>query len=90
MIMRNLIMKHMLAYLSTDQIKYVIIRIIVEDSSGEYVNIITYILFYIFMNLEIFTCIILFSLRTKIDNIRDYIRLYTKDLFLTLSLYGLD
>ncbi|CAL9126390.1 unnamed protein product [Musa textilis] len=46
---------------------------------------ITYMLFYISMNLGTFACIVLFSLRTKTDNIRDYAGLYTKDPFLALS-----
>ncbi|KAL4358612.1 hypothetical protein AHAS_Ahas09G0304100 [Arachis hypogaea] len=92
MILRNLIaitqtsMKGMLAYLSIGQIRYVIIGIIVGDSNGEYTSMITYMLFYISMNLEIFVCIVLFGLRTGTDNIRDYTGLYTKDPFLPLSL----
>lgn len=76
----------MLACSSIDQIRYVIIEINVENSNNGYTNMITYILFYISMNLEIFTCIILFSLRIGTDNIRNYTRLYTKDLFLNISL----
>nr|VDD65607.1 unnamed protein product [Brassica oleracea] len=48
---------------------------------------ITYMLFYISMNLGTFACIILFGLRTGTDNIRDYAGLYTKDPFwLSLAL----
>lgn len=47
---------------------------------------ITYMLFYISMNLGTFACILSFSLRTGTDNIRDYAGLYTKDPFLALSL----
>ncbi|KAL4270334.1 hypothetical protein AHAS_AhasUnG0101600 [Arachis hypogaea] len=47
---------------------------------------ITYMLFYISMNLGTFACIVLFGLRTGTDNIRDYAGLYTKDPFLALSL----
>ncbi|CAN6440726.1 unnamed protein product [Victoria cruziana] len=47
---------------------------------------ITYMLFYISMNLKTFACIVLFGLRTGTDNIWDYARLYTKDSFLALSL----
>ncbi|KAK4380190.1 hypothetical protein RND71_002052 [Anisodus tanguticus] len=47
---------------------------------------ITYMMFYISMNLGTFACIVLFGLRTGTDNIRDYAGLYIKDLFLALSL----
>nr|YP_009674706.1 NADH-plastoquinone oxidoreductase subunit 2 [Bennettiodendron brevipes]YP_009674721.1 NADH-plastoquinone oxidoreductase subunit 2 [Bennettiodendron brevipes]QDC35257.1 NADH-plastoquinone oxidoreductase subunit 2 [Bennettiodendron brevipes]QDC35270.1 NADH-plastoquinone oxidoreductase subunit 2 [Bennettiodendron brevipes] len=92
MIVGNLIaitqtsMKRMLAYSSIGQIGYVIIGIIVGDSNGGYASMITYMLFYISMNLGTFACIILFGLRTGTDNIRDYAGLYTKDPFLALSL----
>ncbi|KAK8516960.1 hypothetical protein V6N12_032160 [Hibiscus sabdariffa] len=92
MILGNLIaitqtsMKRMLAYSSIGQIGYVIIGIIVGDSNGGYASMITYMLFYISMNLGTFACIVLFGLRTGIDNIRDYAGLYTKDPFLALSL----
>ncbi|KAJ4699981.1 NAD(P)H-quinone oxidoreductase subunit 2, chloroplastic [Melia azedarach] len=92
MILGNLIaitqtsMKRMLAYSSIGQIGYVIIGIIVGDSNGGYASMITYMLFYISMNLGTFACIVLFGLRTGTDNIRDYAGLYTKDPFLALSL----
>ncbi|KAJ8425432.1 hypothetical protein Cgig2_032232 [Carnegiea gigantea] len=92
MILGNLIaitqksMKRMLAYLSIGQIRYVIIGIIVADSNDGYASMITYMLFYISMHLGTFACIRLFGLRTGTDNIRDYAGLYTKDLFLALSL----
>nr|YP_009141390.1 NADH-plastoquinone oxidoreductase subunit 2 [Lathyrus odoratus]AIL55916.1 NADH-plastoquinone oxidoreductase subunit 2 [Lathyrus odoratus] len=92
MILGNLIaitqtsMKRMLAYSSIAQIGYVIIGIIVGDSNGGYASMITYMLFYISMNLGTFACIVLFGLRTGTDNIRDYAGLYTKDPFLALSL----
>nr|VDD65902.1 unnamed protein product [Brassica oleracea] len=92
MILGNLIaitqtsMKRMLAYSSIGQIGYVIIGIIVGDSNGGYASMITYMLFYISMNLGTFACIILFGLRTGTDNIRDYAGLYTKDPFFWLSL----
>nr|WOC91764.1 NADH-plastoquinone oxidoreductase subunit 2 [Utricularia neottioides]WOC91771.1 NADH-plastoquinone oxidoreductase subunit 2 [Utricularia neottioides] len=79
-------MKRMLAYSSIGQIGYVIIGIIVGDSNDGYASMITYMLFYIAMNLGTFACIVLFSLRTGTDNIRDYAVLYTKDPFLALSL----
>nr|YP_010465006.1 NADH-plastoquinone oxidoreductase subunit 2 [Limonium otolepis]YP_010465022.1 NADH-plastoquinone oxidoreductase subunit 2 [Limonium otolepis]QNT09742.1 NADH dehydrogenase subunit 2 [Limonium vulgare]UUL95436.1 NADH-plastoquinone oxidoreductase subunit 2 [Limonium otolepis]UUL95437.1 NADH-plastoquinone oxidoreductase subunit 2 [Limonium otolepis] len=92
MIVGNLIaitqtsMKRMLAYSSIGQIGYVIIGIIVGDSNDGYASMITYMLFYISMNLGTFACIVLFSLRTGTDNIRDYAGLYTKDPPLALSL----
>nr|AGS43961.1 NADH-plastoquinone oxidoreductase subunit 2 [Vicia faba] len=92
MILGNLIaitqtsMKRMLAYSSIGQIGYVIIGIIVGDSNGGYASMITYMLFYISMNIGTFACIVLFGLRTGTDNIRDYAGLYTKDPFLALSL----
>nr|QRF97090.1 NADH-plastoquinone oxidoreductase subunit 2 [Acer pseudosieboldianum]QRF97110.1 NADH-plastoquinone oxidoreductase subunit 2 [Acer pseudosieboldianum] len=79
-------MKRMLAYSSIGQIGYVIIGIIVGDSNGGYASMITYMLFYISMNLGTFACIVSFGLRTGTDNIRDYAGLYTKDPFLALSL----
>ncbi|URD88544.1 NADH-Ubiquinone/plastoquinone (complex I), various chains, partial [Musa troglodytarum] len=91
MILGNLIaitqtsMKRMLAYSSIGQIGYVIIGIIVGDSNDGYASMITYMLFYISMNLGTFACIVLFSLRIGTDNIRDYVGLYTKDPFLALS-----
>uniref|UniRef100_UPI0030E2C520 NADH dehydrogenase subunit 2 n=1 Tax=Hedysarum flavescens TaxID=2710877 RepID=UPI0030E2C520 len=92
MIVGNLIaitqtsMKRMLAYSSIGQIGYVIIGIIVGDLNGGYASMITYMLFYIAMNLGTFACIVSFGLRTGTDNIRDYAGLYTKDPFLALSL----
>nr|YP_010704564.1 NADH dehydrogenase subunit 2 [Danhatchia australis]UKU09062.1 NADH dehydrogenase subunit 2 [Danhatchia australis] len=91
MILGNLIaltqtsMKRMLAYSSIGQIGYVIIEIIVVDSNDGYASMITYMLFYISMNLGTFACIVSFGLRTGTDNIRDYAGLYTKDPFLALS-----
>ncbi|CAB4282394.1 unnamed protein product [Prunus armeniaca] len=67
MILGNLIaitqtsMKRMLAYSSIGQIGYVIIGIIVGDSNGGYASMITYMLFYISMNLGTFACIVLFG-----------------------------
>nr|QWL16368.1 NADH-plastoquinone oxidoreductase subunit 2 [Plantago elongata]QWL16390.1 NADH-plastoquinone oxidoreductase subunit 2 [Plantago elongata]QWL16650.1 NADH-plastoquinone oxidoreductase subunit 2 [Plantago tenuiflora]QWL16672.1 NADH-plastoquinone oxidoreductase subunit 2 [Plantago tenuiflora] len=79
-------MKRMLAYSSIGQIGYVIIGLIVGDSNDGYASMITYMLFYIAMNLGTFACIVLFGLRTGTDNIRDYAGLYRKDPFLALSL----
>nr|YP_010168362.1 NADH-plastoquinone oxidoreductase subunit 2 [Gilliesia graminea]YP_010168376.1 NADH-plastoquinone oxidoreductase subunit 2 [Gilliesia graminea]AEX96312.1 NADH-plastoquinone oxidoreductase subunit 2 [Gilliesia graminea]QRZ01639.1 NADH-plastoquinone oxidoreductase subunit 2 [Gilliesia graminea]QRZ01653.1 NADH-plastoquinone oxidoreductase subunit 2 [Gilliesia graminea] len=91
MILGNLIaitqtsMKRMLAYSSIGQIGYVIIGIIVGDSNDGYASMITYMLFYISMNLGTFARIVSFGLRTGTDNIRDYAGLYMKDPFLALS-----
>ena len=76
----------MLAYLSIGQIEYVIIEIIVGDSNGGYASMITYMLFYIYMNLGTFACIVSFGLCTRTDNIRDYVGLYMKYPFLAFSL----
>nr|YP_010165951.1 NADH-plastoquinone oxidoreductase subunit 2 [Pollia japonica]YP_010165966.1 NADH-plastoquinone oxidoreductase subunit 2 [Pollia japonica]QRV59898.1 NADH-plastoquinone oxidoreductase subunit 2 [Pollia japonica]QRV59913.1 NADH-plastoquinone oxidoreductase subunit 2 [Pollia japonica] len=79
-------MKRMLAYSSIGQIGYVIIGIIAGDSNDGYASMITYMLFYISMNLGTLARIVLFGLRTGTDNLRDYAGLYTKDPFLALSL----
>jgi len=50
----------MLAYSSIGQIGYVIIGIIVGDLNDGYASMITYMLFYISMNLGTFACIVLF------------------------------
>nr|ABR13956.1 NDH-B1 [Thuja plicata] len=92
MILGNLIaitqtsIKRMLAYSSIGQIGYILIGIIGKDSINGYASVITYMLLYIFMNLGTFACIVLFSLRTGTDNIRDYAGLYMKDPFSALSL----
>ncbi|KAL4195391.1 hypothetical protein AMTRI_Chr05g73170 [Amborella trichopoda] len=89
MILGNLIattqtsMKRMLAYSSIGQIGYVIIGRIVGDSNDGYASMITYMLFYIFMNLGTFARIVSFGPRTGADNIWDYAGL--KDPFLALS-----
>ncbi|GMP73870.1 hypothetical protein CsSME_00031470 [Camellia sinensis var. sinensis] len=62
-------MKRMLAYLSIGQIGYVIIGIIVGDSNDGYASMITYMLFYISMNLGTFAYIVLFGLHIETDNI---------------------
>ncbi|PIA29004.1 hypothetical protein AQUCO_06400055v1 [Aquilegia coerulea] len=66
--------------------KHEIIGIIVGDSNDGYASMITYMLFYISMNLGTFACIVSFRLRIGTDNIRYYVVLYTKDPFLALSL----
>uniref|UniRef100_A0AAU6PBM7 NAD(P)H-quinone oxidoreductase subunit 2, chloroplastic n=1 Tax=Pohlia lutescens TaxID=2779719 RepID=A0AAU6PBM7_9BRYO len=91
MILGNLVaitqtsMKRMLAYSSISQIGYLMIGIIVGDFNG-YTSMIVYLLFYIFMNLGTFACILLFGLRTGTDNIRDYSGLILKDPLLAFSL----
>lgn len=90
MILGNLVaitqtsMKRMLAYSSISQIGYLMIGIIIGDFNG-YTSMIVYLLFYIFMNLGTFACIILFGSRTGTDNIRDYSGLILKDPLLTFS-----
>nr|YP_010589330.1 NADH dehydrogenase subunit B [Isoetes wormaldii]WAB48157.1 NADH dehydrogenase subunit B [Isoetes wormaldii] len=90
MILGNLIainqtsMKRMLAYSPISQIGYLMIGIIAGNSNG-YASMLTYTLFYIFMSLGTFACIILFGSRTGTDNIRDYAGLYIKDPLLALS-----
>ena len=90
MILGNLVaitqtsMKRMLAYSSISQIGYLMIGIITGEFNG-YASMIVYLLFYIFMNLGAFACIILFGLRTGTDNIRDYSGLILKDPLLTFS-----
>nr|QYB18653.1 NAD(P)H-quinone oxidoreductase subunit 2 [Conocephalum conicum]QYB18740.1 NAD(P)H-quinone oxidoreductase subunit 2 [Conocephalum conicum] len=91
MILGNLVaitqtsMKRMLAYSSISQIGYILIGLILNDLKG-YTSMTIYVFFYIFMNLGTFASIILFSLRTGTDNIRDYAGLYIKDPLLSVSL----
>ncbi|KAG6540427.1 hypothetical protein Mapa_018331 [Marchantia paleacea] len=91
MILGNLVaitqtsMKRMLAYSSISQIGYILIGLITGDLKG-YASMTIYVFFYIFMNLGTFACIILYSLRTGTDNIRDYAGLYIKDPLLSFSL----
>ena len=58
---------------------------IVGDLNDGNASIITYMMFYISMNLGTFARIVSFSLRIGTDNIQDYAGLYTKDPFLALS-----
>jgi NAD(P)H-quinone oxidoreductase subunit 2 len=76
--------KCMLKYSSISQIGYLMIEIIAGNHNG-YVGMLIYLLFYIFTSLGTFACIILFSLHTRMDNIRDYGRLFIKDPLLTIS-----
>nr|YP_009668454.1 NdhB [Heteroscyphus argutus]QCW59230.1 NdhB [Heteroscyphus argutus] len=91
MILGNLVaitqtsIKRMLAYSSISQIGYILIGLITNNLNG-YSSMIIYTFFYIFMNLGTFACVILFSLRTGTDNIRDYEGLYRKDPLLSISL----
>nr|YP_010188674.1 NdhB [Entosthodon attenuatus]QZJ47477.1 NdhB [Entosthodon attenuatus] len=91
MILGNLVaitqtsMKRMLAYSSISQIGYLMIGLVTGNFDG-YTSMIVYLLFYIFMNLGTFACIILFGLRAGTDNIRDYSGLILKDPLLTFSL----
>ena len=91
MILGNLVaitqtnIKRMLAYSSISQVGYIMIGLITNNLDG-YNSMMIYTLFYIFMNLGTFACIILFSLRTGTDNIRDYEGLYKKDPLLSISL----
>ncbi|KAF6142211.1 hypothetical protein GIB67_037129 [Kingdonia uniflora] len=66
--------------------KHAIIGIIIGDSNDGYASMITYMMFYILMNLGTFAWIVSFGLRTGTDNIQDYKRLYMKDPFLAISL----
>lgn len=77
--------KRMLAYSSISQIGYIIIGLVANNING-YASMIIYTFFYIFMNLGTFACVILFSLRTGTDNIRDYEGLYIRDPLLSISL----
>lgn len=92
MILGNLIaitqtsMKRMLAYPPFESPTIIPIITYPICPMDEYASMITYMLFYISMNLGTFACIVLFGLRTGTDNIRDYAGLYTKDPFLALSL----
>nr|YP_010933163.1 subunit 2 of NADH-plastoquinone oxidoreductase [Nitella hyalina]WKT08412.1 subunit 2 of NADH-plastoquinone oxidoreductase [Nitella hyalina] len=78
-------MKRMLAYSSISQAGYLLIGIAVGKENG-YASLLVYIMFYLFMNLGAFFCIILFGLRTGTDQIRDYTGLWTKDPWLAASL----
>jgi NADH:ubiquinone oxidoreductase subunit 2 (subunit N) len=75
----------MLAYSSTSQIGYLMIGIIAGDHNG-YASMMIYLLFYIFTNLGTFVWIILCSLHTWTDNIRDYGGLFIEYPLLTFFL----
>nr|QXT44748.1 NADH-plastoquinone oxidoreductase subunit 2 [Nitellopsis obtusa] len=71
-------MKRMLTYSSISQAGYLLIGIVVGKENG-YASLLVYMIFYLFMNIGAFSCIILFGLRTGTDQIRDYTGLYKKD-----------
>ncbi|KAL2903956.1 NAD(P)H-quinone oxidoreductase subunit 2 chloroplastic, partial [Bienertia sinuspersici] len=79
-------MKCMLACSPIGQIGYIIIGIIVRDSNDGYASMVTYMFFYISMNLRTFACIVLFGLCTKMITFEIIQGLYTKDTFLVISL----
>lgn len=91
MIVGNLIaltqtnIKRLLAYSSISQAGYLMIAIIYGPSLG-YTPTIIYLLIYIFMNIGAFGSIILLTLKTGTDQIRDFKGLYFKDPILTISL----
>ncbi|MFO8041443.1 MAG: NAD(P)H-quinone oxidoreductase subunit N [Sodalinema sp.] len=78
-------MKRMLAYSSIAQAGFVTIGLLAGTDAG-YASMMFYLMVYLFMNLGAFTCVILFSLRTRSDRISDYAGLYHKDPLLTLGL----
>ncbi|GFP97635.1 NAD(P)H-quinone oxidoreductase subunit 2 b chloroplastic [Phtheirospermum japonicum] len=71
-------MKHMLVYSFIGQIGYVIIRIIVGDSNDGYASMITYMLFYISMNVWMtgrLYSLVLIELLTSILSIHYYLKI---------------
>lgn len=78
-------MKRILTYSSIAQAGYLLIGIIAGRNDG-YASLLVYMIFYLFMNIGAFSCIILFGLRTGTDQIRDYTGLYTKDPWLASCL----
>lgn len=83
--MTQVSIKRMLAYSSISQAGYLMIGIIAAGNEG-YASVLVYVFMYIFMNLGAFGCVILFSLRTGTDQIRDYSGLYLKDPWLATCL----
>jgi NAD(P)H-quinone oxidoreductase subunit 2 len=77
--------KRLLAYSSISQAGYLMIAIIYGPSIG-YVPTIIYLFIYIFMNIGAFGSIILLTLKTGTDQIRDFKGLYFKDPILTICL----
>ena len=78
-------MKRMLAYSSIGQAGFVMIGLVCGTEDG-FAAMVLYMAAYLFMNLGVFACIILFSIRTGSDQISDYAGLYQKDPLITLGL----
>lgn len=78
-------LKRMLGYSSIAQIGFLLIGIFVNNPTG-YVSSLTYLYFYLFMNLGAFACIILLGSNIGSDSINDYVGLFTKNPILALSL----
>ena len=78
-------LKRMLGYSSIGQAGFLLIGLITGYGDG-YASMLTYIFFYIFMNLGAFAGIILFGLRTGTDQLKDYAGLYKKDPILAIGI----
>lgn len=78
-------MKRMLGYSSIAQIGFILIGILANTPSG-YASTLSYLYFYIFMNLGAFACVILLSLKIGSDQINDYIGLLQKEPLLATGL----
>ena len=78
-------MKRMLAYSSIGQSGFVMIGLVCGTEDG-FAAMVLYMAAYLFMNLGAFACVILFSIRTGSDQIKDYAGLYQKDPLITLGL----
>ena len=78
-------MKRMLAYSSIGQAGFVMIGLVCGTEDG-FAAMVLYMAAYLFMNLGAFACVILFSIRTGSDQIKDYAGLYQKDPLITLGL----
>lgn len=77
--------KRMLGYSSIAQIGFILIGILANTPSG-YASTLSYLYFYIFMNLGAFACVILLSLKIGSDQINDYTGLLQKEPLLASSL----
>nr|NP_038404.1 NADH dehydrogenase subunit 2 [Mesostigma viride]Q9MUQ6.1 RecName: Full=NAD(P)H-quinone oxidoreductase subunit 2, chloroplastic; AltName: Full=NAD(P)H dehydrogenase, subunit 2; AltName: Full=NADH-plastoquinone oxidoreductase subunit 2 [Mesostigma viride]AAF43844.1 subunit 2 of NADH-plastoquinoneoxidoreductase [Mesostigma viride]WKT08207.1 subunit 2 of NADH-plastoquinone oxidoreductase [Mesostigma viride] len=77
--------KRMLGYSSIAQAGFLLVGLLAGNING-YSSMLVYMLIYLFMNLGAFACVILFSLKTGSDQIRDYGGLYLKDPILALCL----
>lgn len=78
-------MKRMLGYSSIAQIGFILIGILSNNASG-YASTLSYLYFYVFMNLGAFACVILLSLKIGSDQINDYTGLLKKEPFLASGL----